>query len=357
MGFEHRQRPPGGQAGGGDLPRASEIAIFEEIRQGEETDTATRLGIEETVFMEPIIGADSASPPPEDLIKESNTVNFARDVIEASMAVPVIVDFWAPWCGPCKQLGPALEKEVKAARGAVRLVKINLDENQELAAQMRVQSIPTVYAFDQGRPVDGFQGALPESQVKSFVDRLAGPAHDRQGTSPIEQALEQAEAALEAGQPGAASALFGQVLQHEAENTKARAGMIRCTLASGDSVGAQEQFDGLSEELRQQPEFASVAAALELASAGAAAGDIPELNEKVARDDNDHQARFDLAMALYASNKSEAAVDELLEIVRRDRSWNDDGARKQLVKFFEAWGPMDPLTLQARRRLSSLLFS
>jgi putative thioredoxin len=307
--------------------------------------------------MEPIIGADGGGPPPADVIKDSSTAGFAQDVIEASLSVPVIVDFWAPWCGPCKQLTPLLEKTVTAARGAVRMVKINIDENQDLAAQLRVQSIPTVYAFYQGRPVDAFQGALPESQIKSFIDRLAGSAGAAQGANPIDQALEEAEAALEAGETGAASALFGQVLQHEAQNVRAVAGTIRCLLATGDHAGAKQTLDGLPEGLRKDPAFTPVAAALELAEAGADAGKVPDLMAQVAQNKDDHQARFDLAMALYAAGKPKEAADELLEIIRRDRSWNDDGARKQLVKFFEAWGATDPLTLQTRRQLSSLLFS
>jgi putative thioredoxin len=311
--------------------------------------------------MEPIIGAGPAEAPSADLIKDITTAEFAAEVIDASMEQPVIVDFWAPWCGPCKQLGPALKKAVAEARGAVRLVKINVDENQDLAAQMRVQSIPTVYAFLQGRPVDGFQGALPESQIKSFVERLVEAAGTNQGPSPVaqavEQALEQAQAALEAKQPGAASALFAQVLQHEPDNIEALAGVMRCALAAGDTAGAKAMFEGLTEELRVKEEFASIAASLELAEAGAGAGDIAELMERVAQDRDNHQARFDLAMALYALGKRESAADELLEIVRRDRTWDDDGARKQLLKFFEAWGPADPATLEARRRLSSLLFS
>ncbi|MDH3474646.1 MAG: thioredoxin [Rhodospirillales bacterium] len=307
--------------------------------------------------MEPIIGAGPAEAPSADLIKDITTAEFAAEVIDASMEQPVIVDFWAPWCGPCKQLGPALEKAVSGARGAVRLVKINVDENQDLAAQLRVQSIPTVYAFLQGRPVDGFQGALPESQIKSFVERLAEAAGTSQGPNPVEQALEQAQAALEAEQPGAASALFAQVLQHEPDNIEALAGMMRCALAAGDTAGAKAMFEGLTEELRVKQEFASIAASLELAEAGAGAGDIAELMERVAQHGDNHQARFDLAMALYALGKRESAADELLEIVRRDRTWDDDGARKQLLRFFEAWGPTDPATLEARRRLSSLLFS
>jgi putative thioredoxin len=310
--------------------------------------------------MEQLIGAGPAGDGAgavADLIKDSDTANFAADVIETSMQTPVIVDFWAPWCGPCKQLGPALEKAVTAARGAMRLVKVNIDENQDLAAQLRVQSIPAVYAFFQGRPVDGFVGALPDSQVNTFVDRLAKTAGPEQGPSPVEQALEEAQAALDAGQAGAASALFGQVLQHEPDNPVAVAGMLRCRLASGDAAGARQMFDGLPEELKATPELASVSASLDLAQEGAEAGSIPELSAKVAADGNDHQARFDLAMALYGAGREEAAADALLEIVRRQRTWNEEAARKQLVKFFEAWGPTHPLTTSARRRLSSLLFS
>ncbi len=310
--------------------------------------------------MEQLIGAGptgAGGGASADLIKDSNTANFAQDVIDASTRTPVVVDFWAPWCQPCKQLGPALEKAVTAARGAVRLVKINIDENQDIAAQLRVQSIPAVYAFFQGRPVDGFVGALPDSQVKDFVDRLVKTAGVEQGPSPVEQALEQAQAALDADQAGAASALYGQVLQHEPDNPVAVAGMIRCRLAGDDSAGARQIFDGLSDELKQTPELASVSASLELAEAGAMAGDIPELTAKVAADPKDHQARYDLAMALYGAGREEEAVDELLEIVRLGGAWNDEAARKQLVKFFEAWGPTHPLTATARRRLSALLFS
>ena len=218
--------------------------------------------------------------------------------------------------------------------------------------------IPTVYAFVQGRPVDGFQGAQPESQVKDFVARLAESVGTAQGPSPVEQALEEAEAALEAGQAGAASAIFAQVLQHEPDNVRALAGMMRCALETGDTAAALEMFEGLPEELRGAAEFVPIAAALELAEASAgAAGNLGDLMEQVAHDHNNHQARFDLAMAHYGAGKREAAADELLEIIRRDRNWNEEGARKQLIKFFDAWGPTDPLTLDARRQLSSLLFS
>ena len=311
--------------------------------------------------MTTIIGVDSAGragpAPPADLIKDSSTQQFAGDVIEASMQTPVIVDFWAPWCGPCKQLTPALEKAVTAARGAVRLVKINIDENQDLAQQMRIQSVPAVYAFHQGRPVDGFVGALPDSQIQAFIDRLRDAAGAAAGPDPVAQALEEAQKALDGGQLGAASALFGQVLQHDPENQAALAGMILCRLASGDAAGARTLFENLPEEQRKSAAFTSVAAQLELAAMGGQAGEIGPLRERLAGDPNDHQARFDLALALHASGQREPAADALLEIIRRNRAWNEEAARKQLLKFFEAWGPTDPLTLNSRRQLSSLLFS
>src|SRR3546814_2379360 len=226
---------------------------------------------------------------------------FMQDVIEASMTVPVVVDFWAPWCGPCKQLGPLLESAVTTAAGAVRMVKINIDENQQLAGQLRIQSIPTVYAFFQGQPVDGFQGAQPESEIKAFVERLRKAGAAGLGPSPIDQALEQAQAALESGDAETASAIFAQVLQHDAENAGAIAGLIACHLASGDVAGAREMFDGLDDKMRADPAFASVAAQLALQEQAADAGEIPVLMEQVAANQSDHQARFDLAMALHAA--------------------------------------------------------
>ena len=313
--------------------------------------------------METIIGTNgpgggpSGGQPPADLIKDSDTARFAQDVVEASMTTPVIVDFWAPWCGPCKQLTPTLEKSVRAARGAVSLVKVNIDENQSLAAQLRIQSVPAVYAFFQGQPVDGFVGAQSESQVKDFIQRLVAQSGGAPGPSPVDQALEQAQAALDGGQPAAASALYGQVLQHEPDNEAALAGMVRCYLESGDAAAAREMFDALTEEMAGKPAFASVKAALELAEQTADSGPLSELEARVAANPADHQARYDLAIALHAAGEREAAAEALIEIIRRERNWNEEAARHQLLKLFEAWGPTDPNTLSARRQLSSLLFS
>ncbi|MBW7852399.1 MAG: thioredoxin [Rhodospirillales bacterium] len=288
------------------------------------------------------------------LIKESDTQNFMADVIQASQQVPVIVDFWAPWCGPCKQLGPMLEKAVKEARGAVRMVKVNVDQNQELAAQLRVQSIPAVYAFKGGRPVDAFVGALPESQIKSFVKRLitggaAGPT--------LDDILEQAKEIMAEGDVATAAEIYRQVLAEEAGHPVALAGLMRCMIAAGDAAGAERMLDDLPPEAAKHPDVAAVRTQLELAAQAGKAGSTADLRRRLSADPEDHQARFDLALAYYAAGEREAAVDELLELVRRDRAWNEEGARKQLVKLFEAFGPTDPLTVSARRRLSSILFS
>jgi len=303
-------------------------------------------------------GSPSGALPAGETIKDSDTQSFGQDVVQASMQVPVLVDFWATWCGPCKQLGPALEKLVAERRGAVKLVKIDVDKNQALAQQLRIASIPTVYAFYQGQPVDGFQGALPESQLKQFleqlIDKTGGPAG--QGPS-IEQALEQAKALQQSGAHEEAAALYAEVLQFDERNATAIAGLLRCQLDLGDVERAAAMYEGLEDDLKTKPEVQSFRAALELAQKAADTGEIAELLERVAHDPKDHQARYDLAQALYAANKREAAVEELLEIVRRQRSWNEDAARKLLLTYFEAWGASDPLTLEARRRLSSLLFA
>ena len=310
--------------------------------------------------MDTILGSNGSGPaaaPDGDLIKDSNSADFGRDVMEASMKTPVVVDFWAPWCGPCKQLGPVLEAAVRKAKGAVRMVKINVDQNQDLAAQLRIQSIPAVYAFFQGQPVDGFVGAQGEREIKAFVERLAkaggGAAPDEQVT----EALEQAEAALEQKQFGPASALFARILQAEPDNLNALAGMIRCYLGSGDLAGARNFYDSLSEEVLASPELSAVKSALDLAEQSAEAGDVADLRARIAENPKDYQARFDLALALQAAGDREAAAEELLGIIGEKRDWEEGKAREQLIKYFEAWGPKDPLTAEYRRRLSSLLFS
>ncbi|HTZ79451.1 MAG TPA: thioredoxin [Stellaceae bacterium] len=306
--------------------------------------------------MEPLIGA-AAQPAPADLIKNSSTQTFMADVIDASHDQPVIVDFWAPWCGPCKTLGPALEKAVREARGAVRMVKVNVDENQDLAQQMRIQSIPAVYAFKDGRPVDGFVGALPDSQVKQFVQRLSAGAGDK-GPSPIEEALEMAKEALAAGDAGRAATIYTQILQHEPDNMEALAGLAKGFIARGDLAKAKQTLDRAPKDGAVHAEIAAARAALELAEAGEKAkGALGDLTARVERDPKDFEARYELASAQFAAGEREAAIDHLLEIVRRNRAWNEEAARKQLVKFFEAMGPTDPLTVAARRRLSSILFS
>ncbi|MCH7487187.1 MAG: tetratricopeptide repeat protein [Proteobacteria bacterium] len=295
-------------------------------------------------------GAGGGSEAAPDPVKDSDTAGFAADVIEASAKVPVIVDFWAPWCEPCKQLGPMIEKLVRRTGGLVRLVKINVDENQDLAAQLRVQSIPAVFAFSNGRPVDAFTGALPESQIRAFIERLTGDSK-----APLELALEQAAQALDGGDAAGAAALYGDILAQEPDNPAAVGGLIRAAVAGGDLARAREIAGGVAPKLLAHADVEAALTALELADQDT--GDIGPLMEKLALDGDDHQARFDLAMAQYGAGAAEAAVESLLELARRDRNWNEEAARTQLVKIFDALGSAHSVTVAGRRGLSSILFS
>jgi len=300
--------------------------------------------------MEELIGQDAGAPV---AVVESSTETFVADVVEGSMEQPVIVDFWAPWCEPCKTLGPLLEKMVNATQGRVKLVKVDIDQNQEIAVQMRIQSIPAVFAFKNGQPVDGFVGAQSESQIKSFIERLTGPI----GPTPVEQAMEQAQQALEAEDFNSAANIYSQVLKHAPEEAAAVAGMARSLLGLGDAPGAREILDTVDEKLATHADIEGARAALELSERSEESGDEGELRNRLAADENDHQARYDLAMVHYAGARNEQAIDELLEIVRRQRAWNEEAAREMLLQIFDALGPTHELTVGGRRKLSSILFS
>lgn len=297
--------------------------------------------------------AAGAQPTGGDLIKDSNTRSFVVDVLEASRAVPVLVDFWAPWCGPCKQLTPVLEKVVREARGAVKLVKINIDENQDIARQMRIQSIPAVFAFRNGQPVDGFMGALPESDVRKFIQRLAGDM----GPSPIDELMGLAEEAEGQGDLGAAAQAYAQILQEEPQHAGALAGLAKCYLMSGDMERAEQTLALVPPDQANSETVASVRAALTLSAQAAKAGDLGPLRAKAAADPKDFDAQLSLAAALPASGHAEEAIEVLLAAIKADRNWNEGAARKQLLTLFEALGPGDPLVAQGRRRLSAILFS
>jgi putative thioredoxin len=298
-----------------------------------------------------LIGETQGAPGAADLIKDTTDASFMADVVEASKTTPVIVDFWAPWCGPCRQLGPAIEKAVLAAKGAVKLVKVDIDKNPAYAGQLRVQSIPAVFAFVDGRPVDGFMGALPDSQVREFVDRLAKQGG---GGSPVDELLEMAKESLELGDAGGAAQAYAQAIQMDPGNVKAIGGMARLYQQAGDLERAAEVLD-MAPEGAKDPDIDAVRAALALAAQ--APSETSEFEARILADADDHEARIEYAKALAASGQMHEAVDQLIESIRRDRAWNDEAARKQLLTIFEAAGQMSDVAKQGRRKLSSILFS
>jgi putative thioredoxin len=297
--------------------------------------------------------ATATAAEADGLIKDTTTQAFVKDVIEESKRQPVLVDFWAPWCGPCKQLTPILEKVVRGAKGKVKLVKMNIDEHPAIPGQMGIQSIPAVIAFDKGQPIDGFMGALPESQITAFLERLTKGAVGGEA----KDLLKAADDALAADDAGGAADLYAQVLAEEPDNVPALAGLARSYVKTGALEQARQTLETVPEAKRSESAVATARAALDVAEQAKSVGPISDLEQRVVANPLDHQARYDLATALNAQGKRKEAVDNLLEIVRRDRKWNEDGARKQLVQFFDAWGPTDEATLDGRRRLSSILFA
>lgn len=300
-------------------------------------------------------GSGAAPQAATDLIKDTTTQSFVRDVIEESKHQPVLIDFWAQWCGPCRQLTPMLEKAVRAAGGKVKLVKMNIDEHPAIPGQMGIQSIPAVIAFVDGRPADGFMGAVPESQVTAFIEKLTAGMPG--GAPSAAELLQEADAILAEGDVQTAASVYAEVLRADATNIEAIAGLARCYMHTGAVEQAKSTLALVPEAQRENAAVKAVQAAIDLAEQASSLGPVAELEQKVAADPKDHQARFDLATALNAAGKREEATTHLLEIVRRDRKWNDDGARKQLVQFFDAWGATDDATVEGRKRLSTILFS
>ena len=301
-------------------------------------------------------GSGPAPQAAPDLIKETTTQTFVKDVIEESKRQPVLIDFWAPWCGPCRQLTPILEKAVRGAKGRVKLVKMNIDEHPAIPGQMGIQSIPAVIAFVNGQPADGFMGAVPESQINAFIDKLT-KGMPAPGEPNIAEILQEAEAVLAEGDPVAAAQIYAEVLAIDATHVPALAGLAKCYVASGAIEQARQTLAMVPESKRHDASVKAVQALIDLAEQAQAVGPTAELEQKVAANPLDHQARFDLATALNAEGKRAEATNHLLEIVRRDRKWNEDGARRQLVQLFEAWGGADEATVDGRKRLSTILFS
>ena len=299
-------------------------------------------------------GATPQAAP--DLIKDTTTQTFVKDVIEESKRQPVLIDFWAEWCGPCRQLTPMLEKAVRAAKGKVKLVKMNIDQHPAIPGQMGIQSIPAVIAFVDGRPADGFMGAIPESQVNAFIDKLS-KSMPGTGEASIAEILKEAETLLAEGDPAGAAQVYAEALSVDATNIAALAGLAKCYVTTGAVDQAKQTLAMVPESRRNDAAVKAVQAAIDLAEQAKSVGPIGELEQKIAANPLDHQARFDLATALNAAGKRKEATTHLLEIVKRDRKWNDDGARKQLVQFFEAWGGTDEATVEGRKRLSTVLFS